>query len=134
MLILYFFHENGLLNSIMVLYIICFSVVTCEFNMVSYEVENSFYNLSQLSISFNASRKVSNDNWPVLGLSIFSVFGVFGNLLVCLTIKRDHTLQTSVNFYLFSLAIADLAVCSIVIPLSLIQDFKGKYKILHKIQ
>ena len=101
MLILYFFHENGLLNSIMVLYIICFSVVTCEFNMVSYEVDNSFYNLSQLSISLNASRKVSNDNWPVLGLSIFSVFGVFGNLLVCLTIKRDHTLQTSVNFYLF---------------------------------
>lgn len=68
-------------------------------------------------------------NWPILTLSVFSIFGVFGNILVCLTIKRDQDLQTKTNFYLFSLAIADLAVCLIVIPLSIIQDFSGKFKL-----
>lgn len=68
-----------------------------------------------------------NYNWPILSLSVFSIFGVFGNILVCLTIKRDQDLQTKTNFYLFSLAIADLAVCLIVIPLSIIQDFSSKF-------
>lgn len=65
-------------------------------------------------------------NWPVLSLSVFSIFGIFGNILVCLAIRRDHSLQTKTNYYLFSLAIADLAVCLYVIPLSIIQDFSGK--------
>lgn len=64
-------------------------------------------------------------NWSVLGLSLFSIFGIFGNILVCMTIRRDPALQTKTNYYLFSLAIADLAVCLIVIPLSIIQDFSG---------
>jgi hypothetical protein len=65
-------------------------------------------------------------NWFVLSLSLFSIFGMFGNVLVCMTIRRDPALQTKTNYYLFSLAIADLAVCLIVIPLSIIQDFSGK--------
>ena len=65
-------------------------------------------------------------NWPVLGVSIFCIFGVFGNVLVCLTILRDSSLQTKINYYLFSLAIADLAVCAVVIPMAIIQDFFGK--------
>ncbi len=62
-------------------------------------------------------------NWYTLSLSSFSLFGIFGNILVCLTIKRDQSLQTKTNYYLFSLALADLAVCLIVIPLSIVQDF-----------
>ena len=117
-----------MLNSLMILYIVCCNFVSSEMRVISYTLETSIYNLSELNINFNITKKLPyNNNWPVLSLSVFSVFGVFGNLLVCLTIKRDHALQTSVNYYLFSLAIADLAVCSIVIPLSLIQDFKGKH-------
>ena len=95
--------------------------------MMTYDSDTRIFNISQFSLNINITKKSSfNNNWPVLSLSVFSVFGVFGNLLVCLTIKRDHTLQTSLNYYLFSLAIADLAVCSIVIPFSLIQDFRSK--------
>jgi hypothetical protein len=63
--------------------------------------------------------------WPVLSLTCFSITGILGNLLVCITIIRDPKLQTKTNYYLFSLAIADLAVCVLVIPLSTIQDFLG---------
>jgi hypothetical protein len=66
-------------------------------------------------------------NWPFLSLSLFSIFGILGNFLVCITIKRDSSLQTKTNYYLFSLAITDLAVCVIVIPLSIIQDFSSKF-------
>ena len=69
-------------------------------------------------------------NWYVLPLISFALFGIFGNILVCLTIKRDQSLQTKTNYYLFSLALADLAVCVIVLPLSIVQDFYGNlYKI-----
>lgn len=76
--------------------------------------------------SNNRTSHIETNNWPVLGLSMFSVFGLFGNVLVCLTIHRDQSLQTKTNFYLFSLAIADLAVCVIVVPFSIIQDFYSK--------
>lgn len=85
------------------------------------ESNDVYLNLTKLS-STNTSQSY---NWPVLSISMFSIFGIFGNLLVCMTIKRDHTLQTKTNYYLFSLAIADLAVCVIVIPLSVVQDFTG---------
>lgn len=74
----------------------------------------------------NQNQNIHNSyNWHVLGLSLFSITGAFGNILVCLTIRRDPALQTKTNYYLFSLAIADLAVCLFVIPFSIIQDFSG---------
>ena len=72
-----------------------------------------------------SSSSSGNYNWLFLSVSVFSVFGVMGNLLVCLTIKRDHSLQTKTNYYLFSLAITDMAICVIVIPLAIVQDFSS---------
>lgn len=43
-----------------------------------------------------------------------------GNTLVCVAIWTDRHLQNTTNYFLFSLAIADLFVCIFVIPLSLI--------------
>lgn len=65
-------------------------------------------------------------NWPILLLSITALFGTLGNLLVCIAIALDKQLQTSTNWFLFSLAIADCLVSLIVLPLSIIKDFQGK--------
>jgi hypothetical protein len=75
--------------------------------------------------SLNNTEFIRPKNWPVLGMSVFSMLGILGNILVCLTIRRDNKLQTKTNYYLFSLAIADLAVCSFVLPLAIVQDFFG---------
>lgn len=69
---------------------------------------------------------ISEFNWPILTLSIAAIFGTLGNLLVCIAISLDKQLQTSTNWFLFSLAIADCLVSLIVLPLSIIKDFQGK--------
>lgn len=87
--------------------------------------------LSQSNQAYNKNENVNNSNnaynWHVLSLSLFSITGAFGNILVCMTIRRDPALQTKTNYYLFSLAIADLAVCLLVIPFSIIQDFSDEW-------
>ena len=46
-----------------------------------------------------------------------SVAGTIGNLLVCFVIYRNEELQTGVNYFILSLSVADLTVCSIAQPL-----------------
>jgi hypothetical protein len=95
---------------------------------LEFDRNESFISLKNQNIS---SDSISNyHNWYVLPLISFAIFGIFGNILVCMTIKRDHSLQTKTNYYLFSLALADLAVCIIVLPLSIVQDFYGNFNIV----
>ncbi|CAF2200766.1 unnamed protein product [Rotaria magnacalcarata] len=68
-------------------------------------------------------------NWPVLSLSILSIFGIIGNLLVCASISLDKQLQTVTNFFLFSLAIADCLLSLVVLPLAIIKDFQGSWQL-----
>jgi hypothetical protein len=66
--------------------------------------------------------------WPALLLSSFSIVGVIGNLLVCLAILTERRLQNRTNWFLFSLALADMLVSSLVIPLAVLKDFTGTEK------
>jgi 5-hydroxytryptamine receptor 2 len=92
------------------------------FHNDNYENISSLTNLTNNIHSTDPNRL----NWPILILSISAVFGTLGNLLVCVAISLDKQLQTSTNWFLFSLAIADCLVSLIVLPLSIIKDFQGK--------
>ena len=63
--------------------------------------------------------------WPALFLLFFSIVGVIGNLLVCLAIGTERRLQNRTNWFLFSLALADMLVSGLVIPLAAIKEFIG---------
>jgi len=91
---------------------------------------DDYENISSMTNSTNdmLSTDTNRLNWPILILSISAVFGTIGNLLVCISISLDKQLQTSTNWFLFSLAIADCLVSLIVLPLSIIKDFQGKNK------
>lgn len=64
-------------------------------------------------------------NWLALLLSFFSIVGVIGNSLVCLAIATERRLQNRTNWFLFSLALADMLVSGLVIPLAVVKEFTG---------
>ncbi|CAF0757037.1 unnamed protein product [Rotaria sordida] len=80
---------------------------------------------------FSATQRHSNTiliisySWPALLLSFFSIIGVIGNLLVCLAIATERRLQSRTNWFLFSLALADMLVSGLVIPLAVVKEFTG---------
>lgn len=65
-------------------------------------------------------------NWKYLFVIVFITAGGVGNILVCLAVCLDRQLQNVTNYFLLSLAIADLLVCLFVMPLGAIPGFYGK--------
>ena len=51
-------------------------------------------------------------------LTLITLASVFGNFLVCVAIYRERSLRITCNYYILSLAIADLLVSLLVFPLS----------------
>jgi hypothetical protein len=71
--------------------------------------------------------------WPALFLSFISIFGIIGNLFVCLAIGTERRLHNRTNWFLFSLALADMIVSGVVIPLAIVKEFIGKKKRTRKL-
>ena len=55
------------------------------------------------------------DYWALI-LVLFPLFTVFGNVLVILSVYKERSLQTATNYFIVSLAIADLLVATLVMP------------------
>ena len=53
-----------------------------------------------------------------LSLLLFPVMTLFGNLLVCLSVYIERTLHTVTNYFIVSLAVADIMVAILVMPLA----------------
>lgn len=56
------------------------------------------------------------NNWWALVLVIVPCLTLFGNVLVILAVVRERTLQTVTNYFIVSLALADLLVAVLVMP------------------
>lgn len=57
-------------------------------------------------------------NYWAMILLVLCVFVVFGNVLVILSVCRERLLQNMTNFFIVSLAVADLLVAGFVMPFS----------------
>jgi len=64
------------------------------------------------------SYDVQGDMYWTLLLLLFPALTVFGNVLVCVSVKRERSLQTVTNYFIVSLAIADIMVAVLVMPLA----------------
>ncbi|KAM5227028.1 D(2) dopamine receptor isoform 2-T5 [Hipposideros larvatus] len=62
----------------------------------------------------------------LLTLLIFVI--VFGNVLVCMAVSREKALQTTTNYLIVSLAVADLLVATLVMPWVLYLEVVGEWK------
>jgi hypothetical protein len=66
-----------------------------------------------------------NNWWALLALAL--VLGTAtGNILVCLAITWERRLQNVTNYFLMSLAITDLMVAMLVMPLGILTLVRGK--------
>lgn len=60
--------------------------------------------------------KSDANSWWALILVIVPCLTLFGNVLVILAVVRERTLQTVTNYFIVSLAVADLLVAVLVMP------------------
>lgn len=74
----------------------------------------------------SSESQVYHTKWIYLIVFLFVIAGGLGNILVCLSVALDKNLQNVTNYFLFSLAVADLLVSLFVMPLSAIPAFLGK--------
>ncbi|XP_072037798.1 probable G-protein coupled receptor No18 [Amphiura filiformis] len=58
-------------------------------------------------------------------LPILTLCGLLGNLLVVISVFKFKQLRIVPNFFIVSLAVADLLVCMVVMPLALYQDINN---------
>ena len=64
--------------------------------------------------------------WMYTAVLLLIALGVGGNLLVCLAICTEKRLQNATNYFLLSLAVADLLVSMIVMPFLMICELYGE--------
>lgn len=64
--------------------------------------------------------------YPASLLCLFLISGVIGNILVCLAVIREKKLHNVTNYFLMSLAVADLLVSILVMPIAIVTVIKGK--------
>ncbi|XP_014475833.1 PREDICTED: D(2) dopamine receptor [Dinoponera quadriceps] len=72
-----------------------------------------------------AGTKARRFDWSFLFVAVFIAAGGLGNILVCLAVVLDRRLHNVTNYFLLSLAVADLLVSLFVMPLGAIQGFLG---------
>ena len=91
----------------------------------------SLGNISNNFDTFNTENSTDEKNpelnWGVLSLTSLIVATAVGNILVCLAVCWEKRLQNMTNYFLMSLAIADLLVSLLVMPLGMVVELYGKF-------
>jgi 5-hydroxytryptamine receptor 2 len=96
-----------------------------EFNAV---VQNYTINVSDYANQLD-EQKEPHYEWTYLFVIVFILAGGLGNILVCLAVALDKNLQNVTNYFLLSLAVADLLVSLFVMPLGAVPAFLGTEKL-----
>ncbi|XP_057179327.1 D(3) dopamine receptor isoform X2 [Triplophysa rosa] len=69
--------------------------------------------------------KEAKRNYYAMLYSLLILAIVFGNVLVCMAVVRERSLQTTTNYLVVSLAVADLLVASLVMPWAVYLEVVG---------
>lgn len=81
-----------------------------------------------LPLLYNASfLSIQEKNWPALLTVVVIVVTIAGNILVIMAVSLEKKLQNAMNYFLMSLAIADMLLGFLVMPVSMLTILYGEY-------
>lgn len=92
-----------------------------------YKATIIYNNVTTSSINRTESVTEEFNNWWGLLALVLVVGTAAGNILVCLAIAWERRLQNVTNYFLMSLAITDLMVAILVMPLGILTLVRGKF-------
>ncbi|NXH17938.1 DRD2 protein, partial [Bucco capensis] len=75
-----------------------------------------------------AEQKPQHYNYYAMLLTLLIFVIVFGNVLVCMAVSREKALQTTTNYLIVSLAVADLLVATLVMPWVVYLEVVGEWR------
>ncbi|XP_075995849.1 D(4) dopamine receptor-like [Genypterus blacodes] len=76
--------------------------------------------------NLTAAETQQRHNFPALVLGVLLIVVIAcGNLLVCVSVLTERALKTTTNYFIFSLAVADLLLAVLVLPLFVYSEFQG---------
>ncbi|XP_060892085.1 dopamine receptor D4a [Labrus mixtus] len=84
-------------------------------------------NLSTAAAAASAPEAVAREhNLPALVFGVLLIVVIIcGNMLVCLSVFSEKALKTTTNYFIVSLAVADLMLAVLVLPLFVYSEFEG---------
>lgn len=92
-----------------------FSNINCTSSIVAGSA-GGFLMTGECGGTVDDAEKSNANSWWALILVIVPCLTLFGNVLVILAVMRERTLQTVTNYFIVSLAVADLLVAVLVMP------------------
>lgn len=81
-----------------------------------YAYNDSFFDNETWSFNDTHQEQKHPYNYYAMLLTLLIFVIVFGNVLVCMAVSREKALQTTTNYLIVSLAVADLLVATLVMP------------------
>jgi len=78
------------------------------------------------SVPGNSTADLVATRWGAMALVLIVLATAFGNILLCLAVMTEHRLQNMTNYFLASLAVADLLVAVAVMPLGVLVEIYGQ--------
>lgn len=111
---------------------------TTNFRCLRTEVAHNGINTHPVNISqYNAAGHAGSHcprfespvekNWPALLILAVIAVTVMGNILVILAVSLEKKLQNATNYFLMSLAVADMLLGILVMPVSMVTILYGKH-------
>ncbi|KAI5098795.1 D(2) dopamine receptor, partial [Silurus meridionalis] len=96
-------------------------------------LEKDAYNESDFKNDFSGLNTTDGDrrhqyNYYAMLLTLLIFVIIFGNVLVCMAVSREKALQTTTNYLIVSLAVADLLVATLVMPWVVYLQVVGEWR------
>ncbi|KAJ7990483.1 hypothetical protein DPEC_G00300790 [Dallia pectoralis] len=96
--------------------------------LTQYAYNDSFWDNGNGSLNGTESAPKQPYNYYAMLLTLVILVIIFGNVLVCMAVSREKALQSTTNYLIVSLAVADLLVATLVMPWMVYLEVVGEWK------